>query len=221
MTKALFIKHPACPLVGLRDLHVPLKGLSTSRSLFHHCSERRHLVLLVCWLVLTSNGSLHSDFLLDLSSQGCSTLQLSHLLVDIISVVSRHLHTFVEVIKSWVTHFQCFCWNGWDTSKISSITLVLQYCLLSKLDPVLFFKLLNECFEELLLRLEFLDFCLNFKCDILLDLSFVHSVASHLWVQFPVPYWPEKKTSQIKFLAEVHASFFITLFFWVFFPESE
>ena len=179
MTKTLLIKHPACPLIGLRDLNVPFKGLGTARS---HMIKRRYLIWLMCCHIYAFSSSFVFNLLLNLSSQGCCTLKLSHLLMDIVSIVSGHLHTLVEVIKCWVTHFQCFCWDSWDTSEVSSITLVLEDCFLSQFNPVLFLKLLDKRFEEFLLSLEFLDLGLNLKRDILFDLSFVHSVTCNLWI---------------------------------------
>ena len=179
MTKTLLIKHPACSLVGLGDLNVPFKGLSTAGS---HMVKWRHLVWLMCCHIYAFSSSLVFNLLLNLSCQGGCSLKLSHLLMDIVSIVSGHLHTLVEVIKCWVTHFQCFCWDSWDTSEVSSITLVLEDCFLSQFNPVLFLKLLDKRLEEFLLSLEFLDLGLNLKRDILFDLSFVHSVTCNLWI---------------------------------------
>ena len=99
MTKTLLIKHPACSLVGLRDLNMPLKGLGTAWPPVHHISKWRYLIVLVCCHMLAFSSSLVLNLLLNLSSQGGSTLELSHLLMDIISIVSGHLHAFIEVIK--------------------------------------------------------------------------------------------------------------------------
>ena len=86
---------------------------------------------------------------------------------------------------------------------------------------MLLFEFLDESLEELLLVLKFLDLCFDLECDILLNLSFIHSVSSDLGVKLPMSDGSEDKTSLVEISAELFASLLISLTFRIFLPEAE
>ena len=83
------------------------------------------------------------------------------------------------------------------------------------------FKLFDQGLQELLLSLQLLNFSLNLKSDILLNLSLIHLVTTHLRVKLPVPYGSKKKPSQIKCVAKVNTSLLVSLCLRVLLPETE
>ena len=185
MTETLFVEHPACALVRLRNFNMSFEGLCASWSTVVTDRTKRWNQMLGRVLGML-NGSLDGDLLLYLASQCWCSLQLSDLIMNVLSVISWHFHALIEIIKCWVRHLKCFIWNCGYTSQISLIALVLQDCFLSQFNPVLFFKFLYQSFQELLLSLQFLYLRFDLDCNVLFHFPFIHSVSCNLWVQFPV-----------------------------------
>ena len=97
MPKTLLVEHSASTLVRLRDLDVPFKGLCASRSIvIHNCTERWNKMGRI---LLGMYGSIDYDLLLYLAGQRWCSLQLSNLIVNVLSIVSRHLHSLIEIIE--------------------------------------------------------------------------------------------------------------------------
>ena len=65
------------------------------------------------------------------------------LVQDILSVVLGHPHALVEVIEGRVGHDEGFVRDGSNSSEVSLVTLIFENRLLSQLNSVLLFKLLD------------------------------------------------------------------------------
>ena len=118
-------------------------------------------------------------------------------------------------------HLQSFGRDGGHTTQVCLIALVLQNCFLAKLNSVLFFKLLDQGLQELLLSPHLYNLGLDLERDPLLHALLMHLVAADLGKQLHVPQRPEKETALVKVLTKFFAAFLLLDLLSVLFPGAE
>ena len=80
----------------------------------------------------------------NLRREGGLRIETPHLVVDILAVVNRHLHSAVVVLKCAIAHLEGLLTDGRSASQVRLIALVLQDGFLPQLNSVLFLQLLNH-----------------------------------------------------------------------------
>ena len=112
----------------------------------------------------------------------CRTVKVHslYLFIDILAIISRHLHALVVVLQRAVAHLQRLYGYGRYAAQVSLIALALQYGLLPQFYLVLLLQFSNHGFQEFLLVLPFFDSVVDLDLDALLHPFLVLSVASHL-----------------------------------------
>lgn len=148
-------------------------------------------------------------------------LKCFQLVEHIRAIVARLAHPFVEVVERGVGHLQSFCRDGCHAAQVCLIALIFEDGFLSELNSMLLFKLLDQRFQELLLRLHLLDFSFNLESNPLLHAPLVHFIATDLGKQLHVTQRPEKKTSLVEVLAELFTSLLLLNIGRVLFPLAE
>lgn len=236
LAKALLVEHLAQALVSIARSNMPVIAVVTCVILINTSdgTQRWHW-----WALITAHDAssclslglrLSPSLLLrNCNSSGlvhywlhcCATLELLKLIEHVAAIVARLTHALVEVIKSWVGHFKGFSWNCCHATQVCLITLILQDGLLSKLNPVLLFKLLDKCLQELLLCLHLFNFRFDFKRNSLLHSSLVHLVATDLSKQLHVAHRAEQETTLIEVITELSRAALFDAFLSIIFPRPE
>ena len=123
-------------------------------------------------------------FLVDLSGYCDFSSQITHLIVDILAIVSWHPHALVKIFECAVRHLECFLADCRYTSQVGLVTLVFQNGFFSELDSVLLLQFLYHRFNELILEFSCLNHSLNLNLNLFLGLTFNNSFSSNLREHF-------------------------------------
>ena len=142
-------------------------------------------------------------FHVNLRSEGRLCIEAAHLVVDVLAIVHRHLHSSVVVLQRAVTHLKSFLANRGGAPQVSLVTLILQNGLLPELNSVLLLELFDHAFQKFKLQLLFLDHGLDFGSDPLPNLAFVHAISSDLGVQLHVSEGTHHEASSVEIIAKL------------------
>jgi hypothetical protein len=140
--------------------------------------------------------------LVDLARSGRTSIHLSHLVVDILSIVIWHFHASIVVFQSRAAHLESLLADCCDTSEVGLIALILQNGLFAQLNSVFFFQFFNHGLKELAMSFLLVDSSMHLVFDLLLFAALLHLVASELRPEFEMSDRPHFKSTIVELATE-------------------